>query len=210
MFQERTYKTGHGRTKVQGAIENTGKSDMSEGGDGAGIIAKIEELRIERGWSQAQLSERAGLGKGAVNDLANNPDRKPRPQTLAAIAAALGVDVDFLEGRARAGGPLAPDQVEAAVMGGGGLGALRSGGIVAYDIPPGGAFRARREIAMVDPAGDQRSGDAVLVDTDLGLQVRHLAEPYVVTRGAAGELRHLLRGAGCNVLGRVVSRVSIF
>lgn len=208
MFQAIDDKNGHHGAKTRTMGDNSEGGDM---GDTRGIIARIEELRIERGWSQAQLSERAGLGKGAVNDLANHPERKPRPATLAAIAAALGVDVAHLEGAIVTGAALGAADAEAAIMGAGGVAALRGGAILAYDIPPVGLCQASRDIALVDPAGDQRSGDALLVETDIGLQVGHLAEPYVVTTGAAGELRHLLRGAAdCQVVGRVVSRMSIF
>lgn len=59
---------------------------------------RIAKLAEEKGWSHAQLSQRAGLAKGAVNDIVNNPDRRPRDATIERIADALGVSAAYLLG----------------------------------------------------------------------------------------------------------------
>ena len=59
-------------------------------------MANLQELRINRGLSQRQLSERAGLSPGAVWSLEQRGSG--RPDTLKKIADVLGVrPVDLLK-----------------------------------------------------------------------------------------------------------------
>ena len=59
-------------------------------------VANLQELRINRGLSQRQLAERAGLSPGAVWSLEQRGSG--RPDTLKKIAAVLGVrPVDLLK-----------------------------------------------------------------------------------------------------------------
>jgi transcriptional regulator with XRE-family HTH domain len=59
-------------------------------------VANLQELRINRGLSQRQLSERAGLSPGAVWSLEQRGSG--RPDTLKKIADVLGVrPVDLLK-----------------------------------------------------------------------------------------------------------------
>ncbi len=53
---------------------------------------RLRELRELRALSQAELAERAGIGKATVSRLekANHPP--PRPRTVRKLAAALGVE----------------------------------------------------------------------------------------------------------------------
>ncbi len=56
------------------------------------IGAIIEHLRIERGWSQDFLADRAGITKSSLSRMEHD-GQWPRPDTLAALAAALNVKV---------------------------------------------------------------------------------------------------------------------
>lgn len=56
---------------------------------------RIEQLRTERGWTQEQLAERAGLGQSSIA-LIENGLRWPRESTLNKLAAAFGCDVSNL------------------------------------------------------------------------------------------------------------------
>ena len=59
-------------------------------------VEKVQELRINRGLSQRQLAERAGLSPGAVWRLEQRGSG--RPDTLKKIADVLGVrPVDLLK-----------------------------------------------------------------------------------------------------------------
>ena len=59
-------------------------------------VAQLEELRINQGLSQRQLSEKAGLSPGAVWNLENRGSG--RPDTLKKIADVLGVrPIDLLK-----------------------------------------------------------------------------------------------------------------
>jgi transcriptional regulator with XRE-family HTH domain len=56
------------------------------------IGAIVEQLRIARGWSQDDLSERIGITKSSLSRMENN-NQWPRPDTLEALAAALDIKV---------------------------------------------------------------------------------------------------------------------
>lgn len=60
---------------------------------------RLENLRLEKGWSPYKLSCQAGLGKGAVTDLLAATDRIPRKGTIKKLAAALDVSHDYLLGK---------------------------------------------------------------------------------------------------------------
>lgn len=56
----------------------------------------IKELRLKRGWTQTKLAEVAGIRQGVLSYIESGRTKHPRSDTLAAIAAALGVSVDKL------------------------------------------------------------------------------------------------------------------
>lgn len=56
----------------------------------------IRELRMKKGWSQNELSRRSGVKQGVLSYIENGRTKHPRSDTLAAIAAALGVPVEKL------------------------------------------------------------------------------------------------------------------
>lgn len=177
------------------------------------LAGRIEALRLERGWSQAQLSERAGLGKAAINDIVNNPDRTPRPMTVRKIAKALGVSADYLTGAADpAGGAI---DLEAEITGGRGLAAMLAdtGRYAVHRLDPSGVIggAARGEYVIVDRTATQASGDVVLAVIAGRPALRYLAEPYLIGPDGEAILTHAMRGAaGVEVLGRVVCRISTF
>lgn len=183
---------------------------------GRDLAARIEALRLERGWSQQQLSERAGLGKAAVNDLVNHPARRTRPATIRKLAQALGVSPDFLTaggvGVAGDGGPV---DLESEMTGGRGLAALlaEADRFALHRLDPSGMMggAARAEYVIIDRLAAQNSGDLVLVTAGGMVGLRYLAEPYLI--GVSGEsgITHALRGGdGGEVMGRVLCRISIF
>ena len=56
----------------------------------------IKELREKKGWSQSELARRAGVKQGVLSYIESGKTKHPRSDTLAAIANALGVNVDRL------------------------------------------------------------------------------------------------------------------
>jgi transcriptional regulator with XRE-family HTH domain len=50
----------------------------------------VQKERVERDWSQAELSRRAGISRAIVNKIENG-STTPSPDTIASIARALGV-----------------------------------------------------------------------------------------------------------------------
>lgn len=71
----------------------------------AGIFgANVRRLRLARGWSQAELAEKAGLSRQGLGNLETGLSRSPDEETAAALAKAFGVKVAqlFEEGGAEA------------------------------------------------------------------------------------------------------------
>lgn len=62
----------------------------------AGIGARLVAARQRLGWSREELAFRAGLSWPAVSQIESGRRTHPRPSTLAALAEALGVTVDYL------------------------------------------------------------------------------------------------------------------
>src|SRR5437763_6367264 len=60
----------------------------------SGIGAKVAKARAERGWSLAQLAERAGLSTAAVHKIEKR-GMTPTIASLMKVAAALGKSVGF-------------------------------------------------------------------------------------------------------------------
>src|SRR5690349_12341559 len=58
--------------------------------------ARIRELRYRRGLTQAQLAYKAGVGEKTLKRLEGGHTDTPRPETLAALAGALGVAPETL------------------------------------------------------------------------------------------------------------------
>ncbi len=56
-----------------------------------GIGRKVEELRLERGWSMQELAMRSGLALNTVNNIEHRSSGNVK--TFAAIARALGVSM---------------------------------------------------------------------------------------------------------------------
>jgi transcriptional regulator with XRE-family HTH domain len=56
----------------------------------------IRELRQKKGWTQTELARRAGVKQGVLSCIESGRTKNPRSDTLAAIAAALGVSVERL------------------------------------------------------------------------------------------------------------------
>ena len=60
---------------------------------------KIKELRKEKGYTFAKLSELSGISTGRLSDLATGKRNNPTMDTLIKLADALGVSLDELVGR---------------------------------------------------------------------------------------------------------------
>lgn len=75
------------------------REDRDEEGD-ADLGARIRRFRRERELNLTQLAEQAGVSKGYLSVLENDPEaRRPSAQTLYALAKALGVTMSDLMGR---------------------------------------------------------------------------------------------------------------
>lgn len=60
----------------------------------------VTNERVKRGLSQNQLAKMAGVPQSVICDIESGKTKAPRIDTLKAIAAALGVTVDELIGKA--------------------------------------------------------------------------------------------------------------
>jgi transcriptional regulator with XRE-family HTH domain len=70
-------------------------------GDDIGIGSRVRAARQRLGWSREALAFHAGISWSAISQLEAGRRRNLRPTTLAALAGALGVTVDYLvSGRA--------------------------------------------------------------------------------------------------------------
>lgn len=56
----------------------------------------IKQLRRKLGLTQTELARRAGIKQGVLSYIENGRTKHPRVDTLAAIAAALGVRIEDL------------------------------------------------------------------------------------------------------------------
>ncbi len=63
------------------------------------LAEKLKKLRQKKGWTQQELSHRAGLSHNAISKIEQGATKKPIMQTLIKIADALGVSFDELVGR---------------------------------------------------------------------------------------------------------------
>ena len=74
---------------------------------------KIEQLRKEKGYTFAKLSELSGISTGRLSDLASGKRNNPTMDTLIKLADALDVTLDELVGRKRkimSGGETPPEK----------------------------------------------------------------------------------------------------
>lgn len=60
---------------------------------------RIAELRRDRGWTQKELAERAGITPTYVSEIENGRTKNVGSSTLLDLAEALGASLDYLLGR---------------------------------------------------------------------------------------------------------------
>ena len=53
---------------------------------------RIQKARLAKGLSQAELAEKVGLTRSAINQLESGSTKNPRPETLFSLADELGID----------------------------------------------------------------------------------------------------------------------
>ena len=73
----------------------------------SGWGAVVRRVREERGWTQAQLAQRAGVDQSQVSKIEAGSREGATFETVGKIADALGVGTDYLRGRPTAGLPVA-------------------------------------------------------------------------------------------------------
>jgi transcriptional regulator with XRE-family HTH domain len=61
----------------------------------AGVGERIKKRRVELGWTQDQLCQKAGISKGFLSDLENDK-RSVSAENLLEIARALSLSLDYL------------------------------------------------------------------------------------------------------------------
>jgi transcriptional regulator with XRE-family HTH domain len=59
------------------------------------IADRVKAARLEKGWSQVQLAEEAGVSQSAIGNIESG--QRKRPRDLVSIGAALGVSAEWLE-----------------------------------------------------------------------------------------------------------------
>ena len=59
------------------------------------IGSRLKAVRQEKGWSQLQLAEAAGVSQSAIGNIESG--QRKRPRDLVSIGAALGVSAEWLE-----------------------------------------------------------------------------------------------------------------
>ena len=59
------------------------------------IGSRLKAARHEKGWSQLQLAEAAGVSQSAIGNIESG--QRKRPRDLVSIGAALGVSAEWLE-----------------------------------------------------------------------------------------------------------------
>ncbi len=69
---------------------------MPSADDDLGIGSRVRAARQRRGWSREALAFHAGISWSAITQLEAGRRRNLRPSTVAALAGALGVTVDYL------------------------------------------------------------------------------------------------------------------
>lgn len=69
---------------------------MPSADDDPGIGSRVRAARQRRGWSREALAFHAGISWSAITQLEAGRRRNLRPSTVAALAGALGVTVDYL------------------------------------------------------------------------------------------------------------------
>lgn len=184
---------------------------------GAVIRAWVADQLQTRGWSQRQLAQRAGIAAASLNDLMNDPDRTPRPTTVAKLEAVLGPAPGGGGGGSAFGlAILSPDELPQTLGGKGFVDMARA----ARDVPerwtvarytaPGGLLPFPGNagaFVLIDRLDALDSGDLVAVRSPLGDGLRYLVDPYLI--GPAGDdTGHEIRGAaGVNILGKVAAIV---
>ena len=72
---------------------------------------RVEQLRLQKGWSQAELAAKVGVTRSAINQLESGETKNPRPATLMKLADAFAVDERELVGL-----PVADDDVDALLL----------------------------------------------------------------------------------------------
>lgn len=60
------------------------------------VAERIQRHRLQKGWDQGDLARRAGVSRTTLYSLERGLTRSPRATTLAALAKALGVEVEEL------------------------------------------------------------------------------------------------------------------
>ena len=60
---------------------------------------RLKSLRLEKKWSQTELSRRTGLDQGYISRLETDMFVSPGIKTLTKLADALGTSIDYLVGR---------------------------------------------------------------------------------------------------------------
>ncbi len=59
------------------------------------LAQRLRDLRLERGWTQQQLADRAGLSLNAINSF-ERAERFPRADSLDAVLVALSVEPEVV------------------------------------------------------------------------------------------------------------------
>ncbi|MGH2558347.1 MAG: ATP-binding protein [Thermomicrobiales bacterium] len=79
--------------------------DVGQSIEATSVASLLRHLRLDRGWTQEELAERAGLSARGISDLERGLRRMPRRDTVELLAAALVLSADEQAQLASAIGP---------------------------------------------------------------------------------------------------------
>ncbi|WP_282129371.1 helix-turn-helix domain-containing protein [Roseobacter litoralis] len=201
------------------------KTDEKHQGGGGTPRDRLEELLLLRGWSEKQLSERAGLGHGYVNSALKKENWRPQQEKLAALSVALDCDPEYLLGdsnKVRSNDAIRPgaiwrqaSQPPAAVAF---LDFIddkieKCDECKVYQIARGFAGSVGMvagSSVIVSTSEPCATGDLVLAHGAGGdLEVFYYAEPYLVSVDATGRMRHEIRNETTLFVGKIILSINV-
>ena len=177
----------------------------------------LEDLCNQKGWSAAQLSTAAGLGKNAVGDIIEGRTKSPRKSTLAKLAIALEIDVAILTGEPSFTHlstllEFDPENQQLVSHFPSEINEVISN-LISHEPGKRQRFIAKNAIPSLGiPKGahilinietEPKTGDIVAAQKSGSTHMCYWVEPFLICLGAEGEIHHFLNDQSVEILGKV-------